>query len=92
VAGYYPIKVEVEGRAVAAEWTLLMGGRICVRCQPYGRLIVPVGRRNPVEWSKRVAEIIVLCWLKRQETHRARQEAEAKRLGQWGRRTLASLT
>jgi len=63
----------------------MMGGRICVRCQPYGRLVVPLGGRPPLEWARRVLAIIVRSYHKRQADERARQAREAARLGRRAR-------
>jgi len=90
MAGFYKIKIDVDGRSVTGEWTHMMGGKICVRCQPFGRLVVPVGHRRPEAWAKRVLEIIVRCYYRRRRQERARMEAEAQRLGRRARTRLSA--
>jgi len=85
VAGFYPIKVDIDGRSVRGEWTIKQGGCICVRAPGYGpSLTVPTGSRKPHVYAPVVLAIMVRAYFRRQAEWRERQEREAIRLG--GRR------
>ena len=89
MAGFYPISIKVDDRAVRGEWTLKQGGCICVRAPGYGpSLTVPTGSRKPHAYAPIVLAIMVRAYHKRQADHRAWQEREAIRLG--GRRRRVS--
>lgn len=82
VAGFYPIKVDVDGRLVRGEWTVRQGGCICVRAPGYGpALTVPTGTRKPHVYAPIVLKIMVTCWLKRQAKLREQQERTPR--GRW---------
>jgi hypothetical protein len=85
MAGFYPIKCEVDGRSVRGEWTIKQGGCICVRAPGYGpALTVPLGTRRPPEYARVVLAIMARAYFRRQEAWRAHEEREAIRMG--GRR------
>ena len=85
MAGFYGIKVEVDGRTVRGEWTIFQGGCICVRAPGYGpSMKAPLANRKPAEYARVLLAIMVRCHFKRMAEHRERQEREAIRLG--GRR------
>ena len=87
MAGFYPIKVDIDGRSVRGEWTIKQGSRICVRAPGYGpSLTVPCGSRKPHQYAPVVLAIMVRAHFRRQEAWRAHEEREAIRLGGWRRR------
>jgi|GEM_PF-3883430 len=88
MAGFYPIRVEVDGRACRGEWCLRQGGQICVRSLCYGSLTVPTGTRKPEVYAPIVLAILIRHYYRRQEQHRLWQEQEARRLGGRRRRRL----
>jgi len=92
MAGFYSIKVEVDGRTCRGEWGLTLDGQLCVRCA-WGRLTVPLcgRRRRPEAWAQIILTVLVRCYEKRREEHRAWQEREAARLGR-RRRSRAVFT
>jgi len=87
MAGFYPIRCEVDGRVVRGSWTIRQGSRICVRAPGYGpSLTVPCGSRKPHQYAPVVLAIMVRAYFRRMDEHRERQEREAIRLGGWRRR------
>ena len=82
MAGFYPIKVDVDGRSVRGEWTIKQGCCICVRAPGYGpSLTVPCGSRKPHVYAPIVLGIMVRAYLKRQAMLLERQEREPR--GKW---------
>jgi hypothetical protein len=76
---YYPFAIKIDGHRYTGDWSLMMGGRICVR-SAFGSEIVDIGRARPENVAARALERIARAYLKRRDAERAAQERELAKL------------
>lgn len=72
---FYPIAIEVDGRRYAGDWTLMLGGRVCVRWA-LGSETAEIGRAKPEMAAARTLEHLVRTDQKRRAKGLAQQERE----------------
>jgi hypothetical protein len=76
---FHPIAMEVDGRKVRGEWSLMMGGRVCVR-SIFGSETAEVGQATPPAAARLTLEKIVKGDRKRRAAENAAYERERAKL------------
>jgi hypothetical protein len=79
MARYYAVEIKVDGRRYTGDWSLLMGGRMCVR-SAFGGVTVEIGQEEPKSAAQLVLERIVSDYHKAQAEEIERQEREMAKL------------
>lgn len=78
---FYKFTADKDGRRYTGEWTLLLGGQLRVRCQPYGTMTVTIGAdAEPVARAQQVLLQILDAYAAEQDAWKARQDDERARL------------
>jgi hypothetical protein len=76
---FYPIAVEIDGHRHSGDWTLMPGGRVCVRSW-FGSQTVEIGRATPEVVAVLTLERIIRASQKRRAQELARQARELAKL------------
>lgn len=77
---YFPISVEVDGHRYTGDWSLMQGGRICVRSLGFGSEAADLGDENPDRLAHQVLEQLVRKDQQNREVRASLQKREAARL------------
>lgn len=80
MARFYPVEIKLDGRIYRGDWTIVQGGRVCVRTLGYGSMTDDLGGEKPEVVAPRLLERIIREYDARQADELKRQQREMAKL------------